>query len=357
MKHYRVGFLVALSFLCSCSGMKTLNLKILEPSTVSFSPDVNTVALVNRALPGTTTTLNDVVDILSTQSLNDQLQGRQQVLEGLNTSLIQSPRLKSVIVPEQFIGDRTGAVFPAPLSWEVINKICSDNQTDAVVALETFNVIVDITHTMGNVEMKDQFGISLPSVQFDVTQKVTVYVGFRVYDPKTQTILDQYNYSYWRTWRTQGTSLIAAMAALQNRQTSINLACNTTGTRYENRISPIWKYEQRKYFRKGGSSPMAIGGRMARVGNWVEAEKNWNQVLATSSKRKELGKASYNLALAAEAKGDLLGAKDWLSKSYGQYNNKQATYYQNIITRRYDEMIRKEQQFIKNQSAPSDSDH
>lgn len=57
MKHYRVGFLVALSFLCSCSGMKTLNLKILEPSTVSFSPDVNTVALVNRALPGTTTTL------------------------------------------------------------------------------------------------------------------------------------------------------------------------------------------------------------------------------------------------------------------------------------------------------------
>jgi hypothetical protein len=348
MKYYYIGFLTFICFLSSCSSLITLNLKMLEPGAISLGPDIGTVALVNRALPAPTSKVNNVVDILTSQSLNHDLQGRQEILEGLNSALQQSPRLKGLLASAQYKGDMTGTLFPAPLSWDTINKICMDNQTDAVIALETFHTDLNITHETGNVQMTNQFGISLPSVQFYATQKVTVKVGFRIYNPKNQTIVDQYTYSYWRTWGTQATSLGEAIAALENRQLCVNQACNTTGTLYEKRISPTWNYEQRSLWKKAGRSPMAVGSRMAIVGNWDEAVKNWNQVLATSTNRKTCGRAAYNLALASEINGDLLGAKNWISKSYGQYNNQQAEYYQNTINRRYNDMMRLNQQFMSN---------
>ena len=98
---------------------------------------------------------------------------------------------------------------------------------------------------------------------------------------------------------------------------------------------------------------MAVGSRMAVVGNWNEAINNWNQVLTTSKKRKLCGRACYNLALASEINGDLENAKTWISKSYGQYNNKQAAYYQNTINRRYNDMMKLNQQFMQNNNTDS----
>ena len=348
MKYCYIGFLSFIFSLFSCSSLVTLNVKMLEPGAISLGPDIGTVALVNRALPGPTTKTKNVIDILTSESLNHDLQGRQQILEGLNNALMQSPRLKGFLATAQYSGDMTGTLFPAPMSWDTINQICMDNHTDAVIALETFHTDVTVTHETGNIQMTNQFGISIPTVQISATQKVLVKIGFRIYNPKTQKIVDQYTYSYWRTWGTQATSIGEAIAALESRQLCVNQACNTAGGLYENRISPTWNYEQRSLWKKAGRSPMAVGSRMAIVGNWDEAAKNWNQVLASSTKRKLCGRAAYNLALASEVNGDLLAAKNYISQAYGQYNNKQAQYYQNTINRRYNDMIRLNQQFMEN---------
>jgi len=353
MKYYYIGFLSFIFSMFSCASLTTLNIKMLEPGAISLGPDIGTVALVNRAIPGPTSKLNNVLDILSSESLNHNLQGRQEVLEGLNSELLKSPRLKGQLSTLQYSGDMTGTLFPPALSWDTINKICMDNNTDAVIALETFHTDLMITHEIENVQMTNQFGISIPSITFYATQKVTVKIGFRIYNPKTKTIQDQYTYSYWRTWNTQATSLGEAIMALESKQLCVNQACNTAGTLYEKRISPTWTYEQRSLYKKGGRSPMAVGSRMAVVGNWNEAINNWNQVLTTSKKRKLCGRACYNLALASEINGDLENAKTWISKSYGQYNNKQAAYYQNTINRRYNDMMKLNQQFMQNNNTDS----
>jgi hypothetical protein len=356
MKYYYIGFLTFLFLSLSCSSLVSLNIKMMEPGAITLPPDIGTVALVNRAIPGPTTKLKNIVDILTSESLNHDLQGRQQVLQGLQSALQQSPRLRGVFVSEAYNGDMTGTLFPTPLRWDTINQICLNNHTDAVIALETFHTDLNITHESGNVQMTNQFGISLPSIQIFATQKVLVKVGFRIYNPHNQTIIDQYTYSYWRTWGTQATSIGEALAALENRQVCINLACNTTGKLYEQRISPMMNYERRSLWKKAGRSPMAVGSRMAIVGNWDDASKNWTKTLETSTKRKECGRAAYNLALASEINGDLVEAKKYISLSYGQYNNKQAQYYQNTINTRYAAMLKLDQQFMQN-SPDSSSTH
>jgi tetratricopeptide (TPR) repeat protein len=103
--------------------------------------------------------------------------------------------------------------------------------------------------------------------------------------------------------------------------------------------------ETRYLYKKSGNSPFATGSRLAIVGNWEEAAGYWKEVINSSPNRRKLcGKAAYNLAVAAEMKGDLEEARNWISKSYGIYNNKQAPYYQNTINRRYNAMLQLNQQ-------------
>lgn len=316
---------------------------MLEPGGVYLNPSINTVALVNRAeSPNKKGTR--VEAILTMEGRNEDKQGRQQILVGLNNALLQSPRLKSKITGLELMGDGTGTTFPAPLSWDSIALLCSQNEVDALVVLESYDSDCIVTHTMGNVQVNNTFGIPIPTVQFNVTQKIIIKAGFRIYDPQNKIITDQYTFSYWRTFNSQGTGLGEAIAALVDRQLSINQTSSDAGYYYEKHISPSWMNERRNLFKKAGGSSFAIGSRMAIVGNWQEAAENWKKTLQTNSNRKICGRAAYNLALAAEMKGDLNEAKDWISKSYGIYNNRQAPYYQNTLNRRYNEQLKLNEQ-------------
>ncbi len=268
------------------------------------------------------------------------------MLEGLNHTLMQSPRLRGKLTGLDYIGNSSGTTFPTPLGWDTISKICQDNNTDALIALETYDSDCIITHATGNVQVNNQFGIPIPSLQFFATQKIIIKAGFRIYDPQYKTIVDQYTFSYWRTYNSQATSLGEAISALVGRQLAVNETSNEAGAFYEKHISPSYMNERRHLYTRAGNNELAIGSRMAIVGNWQEAEQYWKDFLKTSRKRKDCGRAAYNLALAAEIKGDLKEAKDWISRSYGIYKNKEAPYYQNTLNRRYNELMQLNQQMM-----------
>ena len=341
--------LVFLIFISSCSSFINMNVTMLEPGGVYLNPGINTIALVNRAI-SVPKKENRIEAIVTMEGENEDKQGRQQILEGLNAALIQSPRLKSKITGIELKGDGTGTTFPAPISWDSVALLCNQNGVDALLALETYDSDCIITHTTGNVQVNNAFGIPIPTVQFNVTQKIIIKAGFRLYDPKTRIIVDQYTFSYWQTYTSQGSGLGEAIAALANRQLSVNQTSSDAGYYYEKHLSPSFMTERRHLYKKAGSSPLAIGSRMAIVGNWAEATDYFKQALQSGTNRKTCGRAAYNLALAAEIKGDLFEAKNWISKSYGEYNNSQAPYYQNTLNRRYNDMMKLNQQMQQQQA-------
>ena len=328
---------------CSCSGLTRINVSILEPCAVSFDPSVGTAVLLNRAIAGPDKQ-SKIEAILTGEGHFQDKQGRQQVLAGLYSSMLNSPRIKCILTDLEYPGNGTGTMFPPALGWDTIAKLCAKNNAQALIALETYDSDCFITHENGQVTVNNQFGIPIPNVHLFVTQRINVKLGFRIYDLKSRTILDQYTYGYHRTFNSEASSIGEIMNGVLNRQEAINKTCYDAGIYLSKRITPAWFNESRAMYVKRGSSFMARGGRQAMVGNWKEAMENWKQVLATNPKRKLAGRASYNLALAYEMSGDLNAAQDWISKSYGDYNNKRALYYQNTINRRFAENSRLDQQ-------------
>ncbi|MBC7451195.1 MAG: hypothetical protein H7259_06870 [Cytophagales bacterium] len=346
MKYFQYitsSLLFLILFLSSCSGTRTINLSLMKPAIITLDRSITTIALLNRALPADKQT-NRIESVITGEGINQDKQGRQHLLEGLNYAFSQSPNLKGVLLTDELTGDGSGTTFPAPLTWDVIEKICQENHTDAVIALETYDSDCIITNVAGQVTTTNAFGVSIPNIQYHANQKITIKAGFRIYDLKNRKIADEYTYSYWRSWDANANNIAQALSGLINKGLAINQTCYEAGGFYEKRISPTWINEQRMLYTRAGNSPMAVGSRMAIVGNWTEASTYWQQALTTSTKRKLLGRATYNLALSSEVAGDLFAAKDWISKSYGMYNNPNAPQYQSVLNRRYNELIRLNQQ-------------
>jgi hypothetical protein len=339
--------IILLVFISSCSSFIEMNVTLLEPGGIALRPEINTLALVNRALPTDKDKKKDRLEaVLTMEGINEDKQCRQQMLEALSSTLQQSPRLRGKLTGIDYFGNSSGTTFPPPLGWDTINQICKDNNVDALVALETFDSDCIITHATGNVQVNNEFGIPIPTVTFYATQKIIIKAGFRIYDPQYKTIVDQYTFSYWRTYNSQANSLGEAISALVGRQLAVNQTSYDAGNYYEKHISPSWMNERRHLFKRAGNSPLAVGSRMAIVGSWQDAAENWKETLKTSRSKKDCGRAAYNLALAAEIKGDLVEAKDWISKSYGIYNNREAPYYQNTLNRRYNDLMKLNQQMM-----------
>ncbi|MBY0423993.1 MAG: hypothetical protein K2Q22_00015 [Cytophagales bacterium] len=333
-----------IAVLSSCSSLVSLNVRLLEPAAVFWRPEINTVALVNRAVPPKSKA-NTIESIITMEGYNEDKQGRQQILQALNNALTYSPRLKSKLTGYELKGDGSGTTFPKPLGWDTVANICKENEVDALVVLETYDSDAIITQATGDVSVNNQYGIPIPTVHIYATQKITIKAGFRIYDPKNKIIIDQYTFSYWRTWNGSASTIGEAIASMINREQAINQTSQDAGTYYEKRLSPTWLNERRYLYKKSGRGLFAIGSRMALVGSWNEAADYWKQVLKNSPNRRKLcGKATYNLALAAEINGNLAEAKEWISKSYGFYNNREAPYYQNTINRRYNAMLQLNQQ-------------
>jgi hypothetical protein len=343
MKSFKYLKIAILLLICSCSGLKRINVSMLEPGAISFDPDVNTVVLLNRALPSQTKA-SKIESIITGEGQFQDKQGRQQVLAGIHSSMLNSPRLKCVLTSLEYPGQGSGSLFPTALGWDTIRKICEENRAEALISLETYDSDCIITHESGQVQVNNQFGIPIPTFQIFVTQKIIVKLGFRIYDLKNRRIIDQYNYSYYRTFNSQANSIGEIMTGILDRQLAINQTAYDAGVYLKRHISPTWCNESRALYTRSGSSPMAIGSRQAMVGNWKEAMENWRQVMASAPKRKLAGRASYNMALACEITGDLNGAREWISKSYGNFSNNKALYYQNTINRRYQEVSKLDQQ-------------
>ena len=73
--------------------------------------------------------------------------------------------------------------------------------------------------------------------------------------------------------------------------------------------------------------------RRARAGDWDGAADLWHQEI-DNKKAKVAGRAHYNMAISNEINGNFNEAVDWATKSYTDYNNKEALDYLRILKRR-----------------------
>ena len=175
----------------SCS--KSVTLTRLTPATINVPSSVQTIVIVDRTKPQNE--MVNVIEGLITGEMAFEVRNSiDATLATLQQQLNTSPRYQIKRANQRLTGGMFGQVFPQPLDWFTIERLCEQYQADAVLALENFNSDFITTEkeaiikkTVG--EGKDAQTVEVKGLRLEGVANVSA--GFRLYDPQNKTIVDQ----------------------------------------------------------------------------------------------------------------------------------------------------------------------
>lgn len=302
----------------------------MEPAPVSIPSNIKYVAIVNRTQASSASQTEDAIHKVLTLQTNDlQKEGALASIRGLSDELMKNNRF-SEVKPLTTVELRSfgAGIFPSALPWDTVRKICNENNSDILFSLELFDTDSKISYA-SNPTNVIAGPINLPAVEHHVNMTTWVKTGWRIYDPKSRIILDEYLLSRDISSTASGINPLVAASALVGRKEAVIQVGNKAGEVYANRILPYWIRVSRDYF-VGGDDNFKIAKRKAQAGNWDGAAQIWKEETRNAD-GKLAGRACYNMAIIDEINGNLDGAIQWAQKSYENYNNHLAIDYLRIL--------------------------
>jgi hypothetical protein len=332
MKRYLPVLIVAIA-LTSCK-INHLYLNVVEPAPVTLSKDIKQVGVINRSMPTDETKLLDVIDkVLSLEGADLDKIGAEQCILGLSDELKNNNRFTDVrtMSDYDFRTPKLG-LFPVPLSWDIVDRICKETGNDALFSLEYYDTNSKLNYSTRKTDVKTGIGIVLPAVEHTASMETIVKTGWRIYDPASRIIADEFNHIQSVVFNGRGVNPLVAVAALINRKDAIKEVSNKAGHGYALRLLSFEIRVMRDYFVKGTDN-FKIAKRKAQVGKWDEAGSLWEKETA-NPERKVAGRACHNMGIISEINGDLEGALAWAQKAYEYYNIKRSLEYTRILGNR-----------------------
>jgi hypothetical protein len=333
----------------SCSSTNLMSLSVKEPAPVSLPPGIKTVAVVNRTQASQATQGIDAVHKVLALETNDlQKAGAKASMNGLSDELLKNNRFTDVKPLNLDLRSYGAGIFPSALPWDSVDRICGQSNTDALFSLELFDAESKINYgaTPANINV----GIAnIPAVEHHVNMTTSVKTGWRIYDPATRTILDEYVLGRDISSSASGINPAVAASALNGRIEAVKDVSTQAGQAYAARILPYWIRVSRDYF-VGGNDNFATAKRKAQAGNWDGAAEIWKQETKDPD-GKLAGRACYNMAIISEINGNLDEAIQWAQKSYEDYKIRLALNYLNILNYR-----KRQNELLKSQSV-ANNDH
>jgi hypothetical protein len=343
MKNRIPIFLIIILF-CSCSSTELVFISVKKAAPVTIPGYIKNIGVVNRTIASDQTKVVDVVDkVFSLESANLDKEGAQSSIQGLTDELLKNNRFNEVKLLTTDLRTNTPGLLATPLSWDVVEKICKESNTDALFALELFDTDSKILYAANPVTIKTAFG-NVPGVEHQANMTTRIKEGWRIYDPSGKNILDEYPMTRSINFSSKGINPAVAASALIGRKDAVKQVGNEAGQNYAYRIIPYWIRVSRDYYVRG-SDNFLIGRRKAQTGNWSEAAQYWEKE-TTNPDGKIAGRACYNMAIISEINGELDKAIQWAQRSYENYNNRLALRYVNILKNRQinDDILKDQQQ-------------
>ena len=325
--------ILILPALASCK-TNMLYLNVVEPAPVTISPNIKKIGVINRSTPTDETKILDVLDkVLTLEGVNLDKDGAEEAIAGLTSGLLDNKRFDEVkpLYDHDFRTPKTG-LFPEPLTWDIVNQVCTETGTDALFALEAYDTDTRFNYSTQNVNVKTPIGVSVPGLDHRIEMETIVKTGWRIYDPVSRTIDDEFGNQQSIVFRSHGVNPLIAARALTGRKDAVKQVSNSAGMHYAMRIIPYTLRVQREYFVKGTNN-FKIAKRKAQLGKWDEAGLLWQKETGNSSS-KVAGRACYNMAIINEINGKVDDALGWAQKAYEDYNIKIAREYCRILENR-----------------------
>jgi len=295
------------------------------PAKEDLPADIQSLTLMNRSINNQYLDHNE--DTLENYFYKNNYQLSAFVLDikSADTTLLTLAELLyasgryDIVVPEErnFKRDLAYNLIPDTLNTHVIEQLCDEYETDALMVLEQFSTKVMTDFSAERTETFDgtysNFYASL-DLKYDAL--------FRIYKPGMKTIeIPLSDTIYWE-------SSDNILELMMNKLPSVKQAMINAGIKaaldVDAKISPTWLSEKRGYFIFKLKDDM--GKKFMDENNTEEARNYWLK-MAQSEKKKIRGRAEYNLALISELEGDIDQALEWALKSYNSYYQYQTEVY------------------------------
>ncbi len=307
----------------------SVTLTYLRPSALTLPEDLVTVSVVDRV------------------STDDS----REAVTAFGETLLESPRLKAVdAAPGQaaYGSTASGELVGRPLQPSTAAAVAGAGKSSGVVSLESVSASGQWStrsYETQETEVQEVRDCSTCAArQVEVTKSVTVYEAtytaqangsWSLYD-KDGKLLDSTVMSAQDSIYGEGSEPGTAMAAAGDTETLEEGLVSEVGRGYAGHIAPLPAVGDRQYF-KAGSPELAEAHRALKDGDWEKAEKLWLQA-SKSENGKVKGKALFNLAVAAEAKGRLNKAKKYLKQARELLGDKKMLLvYETILDERKNE--------------------
>ena len=316
-------------------------MQILVPAQIDLPQEITSIGIANRSLPDKKGGFGNVVEgLLSGESVYADREGSERCLAGLGARLNAAPRFEASILSGIDLKGTGTKQWPRPLEWEEVDRLCKQYQVDALAVLETFDSDIFVEKKQQRVKRKvDDREVYVTEYIAELT--ITVNAGWRLYDNQTHRIIDENVYTDQKRWDGKGDRPEEALNRLPSRREAINNTGYFSGEQYAFRISPTWMNASRSYYAKGNDA-LKSAKSFVKNDNWEAAAEVWQK--QTLNKDPEIaGRASYNMAVASEVKGNLDLAITWANKAL-KLNNKKAVAYIRILTDRLSDQRRLDRQ-------------
>ncbi|MBC9909695.1 DUF6340 family protein [Chitinophaga varians] len=318
----------------SCkSTTELVYINVLKPAPVTIPAYVKSPGVVNRTTINAQNKAVDVVDkIFSLEGAQLDKEGAKSSVSGLADELRKNNRFGDVKeLGELDLTTNAPGLFSAPLSWETVDKICREYHVDALFSLELFDTDSKISYAATPVSLKTPLG-NVPGIEHRASMLTTVKTGWRIYDPASRSILDEFPLARDLTFSGRGINPVAAAGALINRKEAVKEVGAQAGQYYGMRMIPYRTRVTRDYYVKGTDN-FRTARRKAQTGNWDGAAALWKKE-TTNPSRTVAGRACYNMAIICEINGELDLAIKWSQKAYEEYNNRLALNYIRLLKNR-----------------------
>lgn len=335
--------LVVLVLVGSGCAKNYVYMNVTDSAPVSLAPDIKNVGIVKRCRPSDSNkSLNKLHKMTAKESDAILREGSDAGINGLHQALLQNNRFTEIKLLDSISLTTPGAgIFPTPLTWAEVEKICKKNNIHALFSLEMFDTELRVIPVMGQVNLNNPVE-TLKSIH-QVNMTTFVKTGWRIYYPTDKRIVDETSITKSLNFTATGANPIAAIEALMGRKEAIKQTADKAGREYSVRILPVYLRVTREYFIRAKSHSFTIAKRRARTGNWDGAAQLWLKA-TNSSRRKTAGRACHNMAIISEINGDIDTAISWASKAYEDYRIRLSLEYLNVLRYRRTQIQRLEHQ-------------
>ncbi len=317
--------------------MGRISIQVSVPPQRALSPDIQSIALMNRSMTQAFTNVNQ--DTLESHFVRKKLAldeimldslAADTTLKTLGKALFASGRFDIVIpVRRNLPNSNVSYLEKSPsLTQLQVKQICSEFNVDALLVLENFHEKVNTAFHLGYFD-KELVGFSKNYTAF---VQVAYHSNWKLYQPLEKLMVAKFEVNDTIYWERNGETLQEAYENLPAIKDALLDGAIENGDNLAAFVTPGWKSENRKYFVT--NNPEADKALVAmNDDNWREAENIWLKY-STSSSASFRSKIEFNLALASEMNGNLNEALQWAQKSLQSKYSKMAEDYIRLLNDR-----------------------